>query len=500
MEKIGGNIMSDKLVHVNAYTKDDGTKVREHYRGGVQGGFVEGGEFDPSAVPHGIADGTCTAGSIEELFKSRGGGLLDRLKKILNGDPEVYKTALNDGGAPVLEGGVSTEVYYPSGAGIPLPEMLGQYNEVVQVVMATAEIASGLAIKGAETVAAIKFALKNWDKVGAAKLGIQMEEVVGQMRQAHDVAVSAEQKTLEKLSNTTNQREYKELYDTYLAQRESNRATGAIINRIAYSVEHKNYDDVERGLNEYKTLQTDSAVAVRDRASVNMEPNYLKFEEQAIPESYLSISENIGDLVRHTIVPNIEKIGIGGITNLGYYPARDANMLWKIATDDVRGYKDYVEQNGYFVDSISDLPFDFKDAVRAKVKQQLGVDDLRGLVLYPDSTLAQNIINSSEYQNFIRTSMNKLQRGEVISGSVGYTLKTLNLGAALGRADILDTYINKNGDIISFVLDTYDFNKGESWYIERARDVQEHELLNAYYSITILFVPKEQWLSWVVVN
>ena len=27
--------MSEKLVHVNAYTKRDGTEVREHYRGGI---------------------------------------------------------------------------------------------------------------------------------------------------------------------------------------------------------------------------------------------------------------------------------------------------------------------------------------------------------------------------------------------------------------------------------------------------------------------------------
>lgn len=153
---------------------------------------------------------------------------------------------------------------------------------------------------------------------------------------------------------------------------------------------------------------------------------------------------------------------------------------------------------GFLVNSISDLPFDFKDTVRAKVKQQLGVNDLRGLILKPDSSLAQDIISSSEYQNFILKSMNKLQKGEVVSGSVGYPLKTLNLGAALGRADILDTYVNTNGDIVSFVLDTYDFNKGEGWHIERARDVQEHGLLNAFYSITILLVPKEQWLSWLI--
>ncbi len=431
--------MSDKLVHVKAYTKDDGTKVKEHYRGGEQ--------------------------SLQ--------------------DNET---------APLLVGGVSEDVYYLSGTDNELPEAGSRFLDAVQAVLTVAQMSSTIVTAGMNLVSELKSS-------NDPQVGVQLEDLVSQLREVHNVSLSAEQATLEKLSTTTNQREYKELYDTYISQRESNRSTGTLINRIAYSAEHGNYDDVEKGLKEYERIQADSSEKVRERASLNMQPNYLKFEEQAIPESYPSTSENIGNLVRHTVVPNVKKQVIGGAMNVvDAFGGRDANMLWKIATDDVRGYKDYVEQNGYFVDSISDLSFDFKDTVRAKVKQQLGVDDLRGLILYPDSTLAQSIISSSEYQDFIRKSMNKLQTGEVVSGSVRYpsAKESLNLGMALGRADILDTYINKNGDIISFVLDTYDFNKGESLPIEVARNVQEHGLLKAFYSITIILVPKEQWLSWMV--
>lgn len=137
--------MSNKLVHVNAYTKDDGTKVKEHYRGGVQAGFVEGAE--PSSGPHGISDGTCTEGSWEELFNSKHEGFFEKLKKILSGDPSVYTTSLNAGGTPVLDGGISIDVY-PAGGGLPLPEMLGQASEAVQAIIAIAQMASGIAIEG----------------------------------------------------------------------------------------------------------------------------------------------------------------------------------------------------------------------------------------------------------------------------------------------------------------------------------------------------------------
>lgn len=33
--------MENKLVHVNSYTKDDGTHVKEHYRGRVHSGNVQ---------------------------------------------------------------------------------------------------------------------------------------------------------------------------------------------------------------------------------------------------------------------------------------------------------------------------------------------------------------------------------------------------------------------------------------------------------------------------
>ncbi|MCM1010829.1 MAG: hypothetical protein NC390_08170 [Fusobacterium sp.] len=438
MEKIGGNIMSDKLVHVKAYTKDDGTKVKEHYRGG------------------------------EEAFQD---------------DVQV----------PLLTGGVSEEVYYP------LPddnmEMEQGFSEAVQVAMAVAQMSISIAAEGMKIVSE----LKSVSEQSSAKLGIQMEEVVGQMRQAHDVAVSAEQKTLERLSNTTNQREYKELYDTYLAQRESNRATGAIINRIAYSAEHKNYDDVEKGLNEYKALQAESASAVRARANLNVQSEYWQVKDFLEPH-FVEPPRTWNDVLRNVWhdEPEKRKVAIDSIMNVaGALGNEDSNMFWKVGLDDVNAYKDYVNRNGRFVESIADLPFDFQDTVRAKVKEQLHVDDAKGVVLRPDSTLSAKIIRDMEFKNFILKSKNKLLNGEVVSGSLRYSKwKNPNLWATLGKADILDTYINKNGDIVSFILDTYDFNPDEAGYIEWGYSVQKTGMLKGFYSIIVLVVPVEEWVNW----
>ncbi len=282
-------------------------------------------------------------------------------------------------------------------------------------------------------------------------------------------------------------------------QRESNRSTGSLINRIAYSAEHGNYDDVEKGLKEYERIQADSSEKVRERASLNMQPNYFQVEDYPEPQ-YVTPPKSWNDALG-SIWPNDpekRKVAIDRTMNVvGVLGNEDANMFWKVGLNNVNAYQDYVKRNGYFVESISDLPFGFKDTVRNKVKQQLHVDDVKGLVLRADSTLSDKIIRSMKFKDFILKSKKKLLNGEVVSGSIRYLKnKESNLWATFGKADILDTYITKNGDIVSFILDTYDFNPDEAGYIEWGYSIQKAGLLKGFYSITVLIVPREEWVNW----
>ena len=58
-------------------------------------------------------------------------------------------------------------------------------------------------------------------------------------------------------------------------------------------------------------------------------------------------------------------------------------------------------------------------------------------------------------------------RGEHINTSLNF-VSNPNLHYALGKVDILDMHINKEGDIEAYVLDTYDFNEGSSnWLVQK---------------------------------
>ncbi len=74
-------------------------------------------------------------------------------------------------------------------------------------------------------------------------------------------------------------------------------------------------------------------------------------------------------------------------------------------------------------------------------------------------------------------------RGEHINTSLNF-VSNPNLHYALGKVDILDMHINKEGDIEAYVLDTYDFNKNsKSNLVQKGRLAQEYDLINNYYSL-----------------
>lgn len=476
--------MTDKLVHVKAYVKDDGTKVREHYRGGVMTTSImeDGCEVDTDNGSGPLGD--CT--NSEEFMRQlelwlESDGLLKNLPRV---DKEMSANA-------VLKGGVSKTDIVIGG---------GDILEALQAITLMVRIGGKLAIEGIKIASSIKYAIKNFDKIGEARLIPQMEGAVQLMRQNQSNSVQIETQTLERLTNSRTQREYKKLYDTYVKQRELNRKTEDILNRIEYSLSNKDYEGLIVELQNYQTIQQECMKAVNEEyLATTLAPTIPDETDIAMPQPLTAASPFDWKELRRTGLhnyPEIQKQLIGGGMNIIGLTAQDANQFWQIANGNVKGYQEYVEQNGSFIESISQLPFDIKDTVRTKIQQQLGVNDAKGLILRPDSTLSQAIAENEKFKNFIRNHLNELLRGEIVSGSVAFNYrKESNLALTLGHADIIDTYINKNGDIVSFVLDTYDFNPNEQWYIEWARNVQEKGLLTGFYSLIIVVIPQDVWFK-----
>lgn len=473
--------MSEKLVHVNAYTKRDGTEVREHYRGGGIGTPIVPYNDETVNPNGGIAGKEPTTPFNTTILEWLG------IWDLLKGPFETpHKQNL------VLDGGISMNV--PAGG---IGDVLGPAGEAIQAIGLIVQVGGQLALQGIQIAKSIKDAIKNFDNsVDFYYLMPKLGDTVGELRQGYTKSKELETSTLDKLTNTKDQRAYEQLYQSYLKQREHNKQINHILNRVEYALQQKDYDGVANELQNYQTIQEEGMKNLtQEWSKTQLQPtipdatDYPMPQPLTPPQDWDYVLRNIGKES-----PEAQKQAIGlGMNYIGK-KAPDANQFWKIATGDVKGYQKYLEQNGCIIDSISQLPFDFKDTVRAKVRQQLYVNDAKGLILRPDSSLSQEIAASPELHKFIKAHLSELLRGEVVSGSSSFKSSD-NLHYTLNNADIIDTYINKNGDIVSFILDTYDFNPGEQWYIEWARNVQKHGLITGFYSITIVVVPKDEWLQ-----
>lgn len=233
-----------------------------------------------------------------------------------------------------------------------------------------------------------------------------------------------------------------------------------------------------------------------------MEPNYLQFEDYSEPQ-FVEPPKTWNDALRDIWhdEPRKQRIAIDAGMQLNNIlkntPA--AKNLYNISAVGFENNQKYINENCTVFNSITELPFSFKNSVREKVKMQLGVEDSKGLFFNANSHLSQDIKHSKEFRDFVVVNYEDLQDGNVLNGSLQFT-SNANLYYALKRVAILDTYINKNGDIISFVFDTYDFNANDpDWKVEWARNVQLNGLLSKFYTINEVVVPKEEWMAWVLI-
>lgn len=120
------------------------------------------------------------------------------------------------------------------------------------------------------------------------------------------------------------------------------------------------------------------------------------------------------------------------------------------------------------------------------------MNDVKGLIFKPTSSLSNLIKNSRDMHKFISDNYTKLQKGKTIQSSIKLDYNIDDWGA-INRADIYSATIDKNGTFKAIVVDTYDFNKGElNSLVKAGRNVQEAGLLKPFYSICFVEIAKNE--------
>ena len=478
--------MSEKLVHVNAYTKRDGTEVREHYRGGGIGTPIVPYNDETVNPNGGIAGKEPTTPFNTTILEWLG------IWDLLKGPFETpHKQNL------VLDGGISMNV--PAGG---IGDVLGPAGEAIQAIGLIVQVGGQLALQGIQIAKSIKDAIKNFDNsVDFYYLMPKLGDTVGELRQGYTKSKELETSTLDKLTNTKDQRVYEQLYQSYLKQREQNKKINHILNRVEYALQQKDYDGVANELQNYQTIQEEGMKNLtQEWSKTQLQPTIPDATDYPMPYTERHINwSGFPRTILHDF-PETEKLLLMGLLTTTSPVAPDAYKLANISENGFETQEDYIQKNGFMVNSISDLPFEtIKSKVQTKVMKQLGVNDSKGLIFMPHSSLSLEIKNNKQFKDYVLHNLLKLIKGEHIEGSLAFELRTPNLYGALKCVGILDTYINDHGDIVSFVFDTYDFNKNDpKFLVEWARNVQEHGLFRNFYTINIIVIYKDEWLDWFI--
>lgn len=309
--------------------------------------------------------------------------------------------------------------------------------------------------------------------------------------EAQEEADKQEAETLKKLVTTKDKTEYKNLYRTYQQQKAQNKETKTAIAKIQHVVESQNKEIRQQRLNtENYMLQC----AINMKNISELTKNIFNEKKQIIQRDFNTFIKN--DAHKY---PKLEKY----IVNFGMWEqstvenAYDAKELWKAAAYNFQQSAEYIKKNGYLLNSTSALTPALQKFVRRKVKEQLGVNDAKGIMFKPDSTLSQAVVKSPELKTFIQKNKESLQNGQIVNGSKSFS-STKNLSLALGNADIYNAYIDEAGNFRAYVIDTYDFNKNDPrWTVEWAYNVQENGLITNFYTVNTILIPREQLYEFI---
>lgn len=437
-----------KKIHVKSYFRKDNTKVKSHYR-----------------------SVTNSSDYSEET-----------------NDYEDYSISPEAG---ALQGGVSMAVFPQSEEEDEnfASKMLGTFG---QIIMNSSEIAE----QGVSIAEEIERQTGFENNLSAIQFKPQMDIVVTELKKAQQASEDLQEQNLKQISNVKNKEEFRQLSQTFAKQKEVNSQTRNAINRVEYAIQNNDYKTAAAELKNYQKLQNVLQYSVLSLAPIRtLTLKVLKspaFEEiKMIPSN---VKQNLKEFRRTGLhdTPEVEKkaIDAGMIIKKVFKGYNDAFELWKAAANQFKSSNRYIQENGFLVNRVSDLPPYLQSYVRNKLQSQIGVREARGLLLRADSSLSKDIAQSPEIKNFIIKNARELAQYQKINSSINFTGDN-NLHLSLGHADILNAHFDSQGNFNAIIADTYDFNKNDpDWKVEWAYNVQANNKVENFYVLCIIFIPK----------
>lgn len=472
--------MSQKEIHVNSYTKNDGTHVKEHYR------TIDSNGSTPTITSQGF-DST-----------------------------------------PVLSGGISMDVGDILQSGVSAGGI--DWGNIGSAIGQAAAVAANIAIKAAPIALQMYQAVKSANNSAVEYLKPQFDSSIKGLEETHNFMKQNLDKKITKLAETKDQKDYTNLYNSFTKEYANYQNSAASINRIKHASQNQDYETVLSELENYKNLQNkvvsssfmennvdlskiqpdtnieqykpDLAIMNYSPVSTpylnaNVSPNWISGINQGIQNQMNNLSERL--LESPESIKSFLDTGLNKVNSLTHGQfIQDGAEFWNASSNNL--HNPYMDDNGVIINNVHDIPsHELKFNVASKLqKQGLHIDKTKGIIFYQDSHVSKAIENSKEFQAYILQNKDALLKGEVLKkGDLNYPITNSNMWGALGKAGIINTYIDENGNVISTVIDTYDFNPNDPRLLVRmGKAIQDAKMLEPYFSIITIKIPQAIWSKW----
>lgn len=226
----------------------------------------------------------------------------------------------------------------------------------------------------------------------------------------------------------------------------------------------------------------------------------IKIAAKHLPERYgkrPTLRERAGKFLSEQTYKTADKYLEQGYNETAQVGARllggiDADENLKMSTKDRYLSTPFALENKKY-NSISEVSPFLRPFVLDKVKRQLGteyVSTIKGLFIDNDKDASERLSKNKDIHLYVRENKEFLKNfGFIKKGSIQFT--DSNFYNAIGKADIVDMYLNPNGEITFYVIDTYDFNKNSNNpFVRAGRKNQESGNLIPYFIIYSVKIDK----------
>ena len=465
-----------KEIHVNAYTKSDGTHVKEHYRTIESNG------------------NTTTPQNQSQNFNSN---------PVLTGGVSIDVDARD-----ILQGGISS-------GGI-------DWGSIGSAIGKVAIVAVNVAAKAAPIALQMYQAVQSSNGSAIQYLKPQFDNSIKSLEETQKVIKQNLDNNLNKLTTAKNQDEYANLYKSFVKENEIYKRTADAITRIKYAAENQDYETVVNELNNYKNLQNSviSDSFMNNQVDLNKrqagkntqqyKPDFSSMNYAPVPSPYMNantqpdygLNKNIEDYIKNS--PQLMKEIIDEKLNFidnktAYKVVHDGTEFWNAASQGIEN-NDYMKNNGVQIKNVHEIPsHELQITIASKLQTQgLSIDNTKGIIFFEDSDISKSIANSAKFKDLIKSNKEKLLCGKVLhKESINYAKLNPNLWGALGKVDVIKTYIDENGNLISTIIDTYEFNQDDKRkLIQMGRSAQDAGLIETFFVVIPIKIPYKIWSKW----